>query len=121
MEAFTRGARFHYFAGLAAERGGDKALAADHWRRATADSNGPQIAFAREAARRLPDYDDRQWQERLESRVASAPSVWRGTVLRSLGRPADARRAFQEALLAADRGLSRYVARTELAELDSVH
>jgi hypothetical protein len=125
MNAFLRGARFHYLAGAAADRGGDKALALEHWRKAAAEWNSPQVFYAREAARRRPDYDDAEWQTRVARRLVAletadadndSPSidVWRGIILRSLGRDADAREAFRDALLAPDRGLSRYLARTGL-------
>jgi tetratricopeptide (TPR) repeat protein len=128
MSEFLRGARFHYLAGVAAERGGDKSFALEYWRKAAEAWDTPQIAYAREAARRLPAYNDGEWKGRVERRLAqleraddegaSGPvDVWRGTILHSIGQTDDAGNAFREALLGPDRGLSRYLARVEQARM----
>lgn len=116
MDAFLRGARFHYLAGLAAERAGDMQEAERHWRRAASEADSLQVAYARRAAQRLPGYDDALWVRRVEARLAATADnalAWRGAMLASLGRRTDALAAFRDAQLAPDRALSRYLARTE--------
>jgi predicted RNA polymerase sigma factor len=57
--------------------------------------------------------------QRLDADSGNSASlqVARGTVLRSLGRNDEARKAFADAILLPDRNLSRYLARVELSNL----
>ena len=120
---FERGARFNYLAGLAAEAAGLRAAAEEHWQRAAGQWNNFQAAYAHAAAKRLPGYDEAEWKKRLEARLKllsddiwSNPGsleVFRATILRALGREAEAQEAFTRAILLPDRHLSRYLARAE--------
>jgi tetratricopeptide (TPR) repeat protein len=122
MEAFTRGARFNYLAGVAAEKAGDKVLAEEHWKKAAA--NATELAYAYEAAKRLPGFDESAWRGRIEDRLRAMaddeerPGAWhvqRAMLLRALGRSDEARKAFAAAILSPERGITRYLSRVELS------
>jgi tetratricopeptide (TPR) repeat protein len=120
---FENSARFNYLAGLAAQRAGDRERAEEHWRRAAAQGNNVQVAYAYEAAKRLPAFNEAEWRQRLVARLKvlsddiwanpGTLEMWRGTILRALGRADEAKEAFTRAILLPDRYLSRYMARTE--------
>jgi len=97
---------------------------------AAAASAPDQILWAWLAAQKLPAFDEKQWQERLQSALVQAesrtetsayPSWWHytaGTLQAALGKSKEAQKSFQKALLLPDRMMAYHLTRVARSQAE---
>jgi hypothetical protein len=119
LERILRSARTNYLTGEVYDSCGEAAKSKSRFELAAAQVNHDQIVWAYMSARKLPGFDQRQWQQRLEAALESGSSLsqitslssWefynRGLINEALGHAADAEADFRNALLMPD-GLLAY-------------
>jgi tetratricopeptide (TPR) repeat protein len=128
LEPTLQSARTNYQLGAAYASCAKPEEAAKKFQLASAASAPDQMVWAWRAAQKLPGFDGKQWQERLETALAQAKSrsdtssytSWwdytAGALAGSLGSQQEADQRFQKALLLPDRMLSYHFTRTARAE-----
>jgi tetratricopeptide (TPR) repeat protein len=132
MSPFIESGRALYLAGEVLASCGDSASARARWEHASSSQDAypyPNLAFGWQAARKLGATMDQNARARFETALRGwerrlvigtnfpGPNAYgRGLLLRILGREAEARERFREALLLPDRLMSHYLSRAALAE-----
>ncbi len=123
LEPFLKSARTNYLLGAAHASCGRPQEATQKFQLASAASAPDQMHWAWLAAQKLPGFDGKQWQERLQSALTQAenhsqsssyPSWWdytAGALEATLGRQKEADLRFQKALLLPDRMLAYHCTR----------
>jgi hypothetical protein len=117
-------ARTNYQLGAAYASCAKREEAAKKFQLASAASAPDQMVWAWRAAQKLPGFDGKQWQERLQTALAQAKSradtSWwdytAGVLAGALGSQQEADQRFQTALLRPDRMLSYHFTRIARAE-----
>jgi tetratricopeptide (TPR) repeat protein len=130
LEPILQSARTGYLLGTVFASCGKAAEAKAKFELASTASGPDQIKWAWLAARKLPGFNQAQWQDRLQtcleqaenrSATSAYPSWWEYTaasLARELGRPAEADSRFRKALLLPDRMLAYHL--TRLAKSEAV-
>jgi tetratricopeptide (TPR) repeat protein len=128
LEPILQSARKTYLLGTAYASCERPEEAAKKFQLASTASAPDQVLWAWRAAQRLPGFDTKQWQERLQNALAqgrshsdtsSYTSWWdytAGTLARALGNQQEADQRFQKALLLPDRMLAYHFTRMARAE-----
>jgi hypothetical protein len=128
LEPILQSARTSYLLGTAFASCGKAAEAKAKFELASAASAPDQIKWAWLAARKLPAFNQAQWQGRLQTSLEQAenrsdtsgyPSWWEYTaasLAKELGRPAEADIRFRKALLLPDRMLAYHLTRLAKSE-----
>jgi tetratricopeptide (TPR) repeat protein len=128
LEPILQSARTTYQLGTAYASCERPEEAAKKFQLASTASAPDQVLWAWRAAQRLPGFDTKQWQERLQNALAqgrshsdtsSYTSWWdytAGTLARALGNQQEADQRFQKALLLPDRMLAYHFTRMARAE-----
>jgi tetratricopeptide (TPR) repeat protein len=128
LEPMINSARTQFLAGTVYEKCGNAEEAKAKLQLAAAATAPDQTLWAWQAARKLPGYDDKQWQDRLRSASEQAQSRtetssfagwWyysAGALDKALGRRREADAKFQKALLLPDRMLAYHFARLARAD-----
>jgi tetratricopeptide (TPR) repeat protein len=132
MSAFVESARARYLAGEVFASCGDGVSARTEWERAAASQDQypyPNLAFGWQAKRKLGAVMDpttrarfettlEAWERRLVigTNFAGPNAYGRGLLLKALGREAEAKDRFREALLLPEQLMSHYLSRAALAE-----
>lgn len=123
LEPTLQSARTNYDLGAAYASCAKPEEAAKKFRLASAASAPDQIVWAWRAAQKLPGFDGKQWQERLQAALAQAKSrsdtsshtSWwdytAGALAGALGSQQEADQRFQKALVLPDRMLSYHFTR----------
>jgi tetratricopeptide (TPR) repeat protein len=132
LESIVQSPRTNYQLGVAYASCAQPGEATKKFQLASATSAPDQMLWARRAAQKLPDFDGKQWQERLQTALAQAKSrsdtssyaSWwdytAGTLAAALGRQQEADERFQKALLLPDRMLAYHFTRMARAEAGPV-
>jgi tetratricopeptide (TPR) repeat protein len=130
LEPFLQSARTNYLLGTAyaiCDRSEDARL---RFQAASKASAADQMLWAWRAAQKLPGFDEKPWREQLQSALAQAvnrsesssyTSWWdytAGALEDALGRPQEADRRFQKALLLPDRMLAYHFTRLARARAE---
>jgi tetratricopeptide (TPR) repeat protein len=128
LEPILQSARTDYQLGAAYASCAKPEEAAKRFQLASAASAPDQTLWAWRAAQKLPGFDEKQWQERLQTALAQAKSrsdtssytSWwdytAGALAGALGSRQEADQRFQKALLLPDRMLSYHFTRMARAE-----
>jgi hypothetical protein len=128
LEPILQSARTNYQLGAAYASCAKPEEAAKRFQLASAASAPDQTLWAWRAAQKLPGFDEKQWQERLQTALAQAKSrsdtssytSWwdytAGALAGALGSRREADQRFQKALLLPDRMLSYHFTRMARAE-----
>jgi tetratricopeptide (TPR) repeat protein len=128
LEPILQSARTNYQLGAAYASCAKPEEAAKRFQLASAASAPDQTLWAWRAAQKLPGFDEKQWQERLQTALAQAKSrsdnssytSWwdytAGALAGALGSRQEADQRFQKALLLPDRMLSYHFTRMARAE-----
>ena len=127
LEPILKSARTNYLVGTAYAACGKTEEAGWKFQLASSATAADQVYWARRAAQKLPSFDEKQWQGRLEAALIQAesrsetsgyPSWWdytAGVLQDALGKRQEADQSFEKALLLPDRMLSYHF--TRLARL----
>src|SRR6266849_2182912 len=128
LEPILRSARTNYLVGELYGSCGEAAKSKSRFELAVARLTPDQITWAYMSARKLPGFDQSQWQRRLESALDSARSLGQtsslpgwwfyncGLIDTALGHAADAEAEFRNALLMPDHLLAYHFTRLALAQ-----
>jgi hypothetical protein len=128
LEPILQSARTNYQLGTAYASCAKPEEAAKKFHMASAASAPDQMLWAWRAAQKLPGFDEKQWQERLQSALVQAKSrsdtssytSWwdytAGALAGALGSRQEADQRFQKALLLPDRMLAYHFTRMARAE-----
>ena len=128
LEPILQSARTSYLLGTVFASCGKAAEAKAKFELASAATAPDQIKWAWLAARKLPAFNQAQWQDRLQtsleqaenrSDTSSYPSWWEYTaasLAKELGRPSEADIRFRKALLLPDRMLAYHLTRLAKSE-----
>jgi Flp pilus assembly protein TadD len=123
LEPILRSARTKYLAGEAYESCGEAGKAKSRFELAAAQFGPDQIVWAYMSARKLPGFEQGQWQLRLKSALESSRNIqtsWgfynRGLTNDALGHAGDAEADFRQALLMPDGLLAYHLTRLALAQ-----
>ncbi len=128
LAPFLRSARTNYLLGQLYGRCDEAAKSESAFELAAAQHTPDQVVWAYKAARRLPGFDQEQWQERLESALGAAqklndtsslPGWWsynQGMIETELNRGSQAAAEFRNALLVPDGLLAYHLTRLALAQ-----
>ncbi len=123
LEPFLRSARTNYILGTVYRTCGKTAEAKSKYELAKTGAAPDQIRFAWLSAQQLPDFDQKQWQQRLHaslqesegrSETSAFPSYWMyaaGSLAKELGKTQEADARFRQALLLPDQMLSYHLTR----------
>jgi len=123
MEPILQSARTNYQLGVVYVRCAKPGEAAKKFHLASAASAPDQLVWAWRAAQKLPGFNEKQWQDRLQTALAQAKnridtssfsSWWEyiaGALAGALGSQQEADQRFQKALLLPDRMLSHHFTR----------
>ncbi len=127
LEPILRSARTNYLVGEIYGSCGQEGKAKSRFELAATQHSPNEIVWAYLSARKLPGFDQGQWQQRLESaresalsfsQTSSLPGWWFyncGLISTALGHAADAEAEFRSALLMPDHLLSYHFTRLALA------
>ncbi len=126
LEPMLNSARTNYLLGTAHSTCGKAENAKTKFEQAASASGPDQIRWAFLSAQKLPNFDERVWQSRLQNALTDAanrtetsayPSWWMynaGALEQELGRAQEAKERFQKALLLPDRMLAYHFTRLVL-------
>ena len=129
LDPILQSARTNYLLGTIFSSCGKQEESKQRFEAASKASAPDQILWAWQAAKKLPGFQQSQWEERLRSSLEQAenrsetsayPSWWNytsGSVAKELGKSEEATTRFRKALLLPDRMLAYHM--TRLAQLDS--
>jgi tetratricopeptide (TPR) repeat protein len=132
LESIVQSARTNYQLGVAYASCALSEEATKKFQLASVTSAPDQMLWAGRAAQKLPDFDGKRWQERLQTALTQAKSrsdtssytSWwdytAGTLAAALGRQQEADERFQKALLLPDRMLAYHFTRMARAEAGPV-
>ena len=121
FEPILQLARTNYLMGEVYGSCGEGGKAKSRFEVAAAQVNPDQIVWAYRSAQKLPGFDQREWQQRLESALSRnfSQTSWgyynRGLINNALGHAADAEADFHRALLMPDGLLAYHLTRLALA------
>ncbi len=121
LDPIVRLARTNYLAGEVYDSCGEAGKAKSRYEMAAAQASPDQIVWAYRSARKLPGFDQGQWQRRLESALSRnfSQTSWgyysRGLINQSLSHAADAQADLRQALLLPDSLLAYHLTRLALA------
>ena len=127
LEPILRAARTNYLLGQLYGSCGEAAKSKSRFELAVGQSTPDQVVWAYKSARQLPDFYQREWQQRLKSarehaknlgETSSLPGWWfynQGMIDTELDRAAEAEDEFRQALLMPDHLLAYHLTRLALA------